>query len=103
MEKSKSKAWSPDQIFDIVDRSLRNCGESVAIQMRDRVFVCDLDDLPDSGVPHDGNLRFYGREVTSDDIGVLDGGKPYMESCGPEKILVAEGFRVVRERRSRRK
>lgn len=92
-----------DRVFDIVDRALKHSDDSVAIQMTDRVFLCDYDDLPEHGVPCDGNLRFHGCEVTADDL-ELDGGKwRWYGDCGPELLVDAVDFKVVKERKSRRR
>lgn len=92
-----------DEVFGIVDRALGHQSEFVVIQMTGRAFVCRMDDLPEYGVPYDGNLRFHGCEVTADDL-ELDGGKwRWHGDCGPELLVDAVGFKVVKERRSRRR
>lgn len=92
-----------DKVFDIVDRALDHQSEFVVIQMTDRAFVCRVKDLPEYGVPLDGNLRFHGCEVTADSL-ELDGGKwRWHGDCGPELLVDAKGFKVVKERKSRRR
>ena len=85
--------YTADEIFEAADSSLKHSGDSVAIQLKDRVFVCDTDDLPEGGVPKDGNFEFVGCEVLSKDIGKLDDGSLFMEDTEPEKhYIVKDGI-----------
>lgn len=77
-----NKHLTADEIFDIVDRDLN--GDDVAIQIGARVFICEVDALPENGIPEDETFDFVGCEVTADDIQEVDG-KLMMQDCGDEK------------------
>ena len=90
------KLYSEDEIFDAVDGSLKH-GGGIAINVDGKVFVCDVDDVPENGVPADGNFEFTGCEVTANDIGTLDDGELYMDGCQAEKHYVVKNGRIVSE------
>lgn len=85
-----------DEIFDIVDDSLRHSGDTVAIQLTDRVFICEIDELPECGVPDEERFEFNGNEVLESDIGGSEGNY-YLDDCQPTKHFVAEHCRVIEE------
>ena len=86
-----------DIIFEAVENSLRHSGDSAAIQIEDRVFVCEIDDLPDEGVKEVGRFEFEGNEVLESDIDDFDGNL-YMQDCQPKKHFVVEDCHIVEER-----
>ena len=85
-----------DVIFDGVENSLRHSGDSVAIQLCDRVFVCDIDALPDKGVPAKGEFEFVGNEVLESDIEFCDG-EPYMAGCQKTKRVRVKDCHIIAE------
>lgn len=87
---------SVDEIFDIVDDSLRRSGDTIAIQLTDRVFICEIDELPECGVPDEERFEFNGSEILESDIGGTEGNY-YLADCQPTKHFVAEHCRVIEE------
>ena len=86
-----------DEIFDIVDDSLKHSGDTVAIQLTDRVFICEIDELPKNGVPSEERFEFNGNEILESDIGGSEGNY-YLDDCQPTKHFVAEHCRVIEEK-----
>lgn len=96
-EKAPVKEYTEDEIFKAVDDSLKR-GGGVAINVDGKVFVCDVDKVPEGGVPKDGNFEFTGCEVTSEDIGVLEDGSLYMTDCEDEKHYVVKDGKIKSEK-----
>ena len=86
-----------DEIFEIADESLRHSGDTVAIQLVDRVFICDIDKLPECGVPDEERFEFEGNEILESDIGGSKGNY-YLSDCQPTKHFVAEHCQVIKEK-----
>lgn len=98
MPEETKKTFTPDEIFEAADDSLRY-GGGVAIQLTDRVFVVDsLDDLPEGGVPEKGEFTFVGCEILSDDIDDDDGGTPFMDGCQCRKEVTVKDCKVISEK-----
>lgn len=95
MDVAKETKLTSDKIFEIVDHDLN--GDGVAIQVDNRVFICEIEDLPKGGVPSDETFKFKGCEVTSSDIEKVDG-KLMMQDCGEEKSYEVVNGKIVKEK-----
>ena len=95
MDVAKEVKLTSDKIFEIVDHDLN--GDGVAIQVDNRVFICEIEDLPKGGVPSNETFKFKGCEVTSNDIEKVDG-KLMMQDCGEEKSYEVINGKIVKEK-----
>lgn len=88
--------FTPDQIFEIACKSLSHCGDSLPIQIRDRVFICDLDDLPPNGVSKK-RFTFQGQEILPEHIS-FNGSDYYVDDCNPLKQYTVERGYILNEK-----